>query len=167
MAQKSRKSVNESHVGSDPKAAAAVVGKNDFGVHEGDVAERNYASQETRRNDKGASIARSGTGERTAGVGANDSGPGSGSGGDIDVDADSLTGVADPHLKSVPQRPASPSAKREVFDPPIMDRQPARSATLDNDSSTSAADVNNETQHNNEAFKGDITADEASGNSSR
>lgn len=155
-------------VGSDPKASEKVVSDDDFGASEQDKMERRYASEETKRNDPGKSIAHSGTGPRDAGVGGNDSGPGSSSGGDMDAGGDALTGVADPHQHPPHQKPGNAGPTQQpVLDPPVVQNQPARSGALDNDSSTSSADVNNETEHDNEGFKGDVTADEASGNSSQ
>jgi hypothetical protein len=75
-------------VGSDPKAAAKVGGKGDFGVPEtGRERDRAYVSQETKSQDPGGSPAHSsGEAERVTGVGGNDSGVGSSSGGDVDTD---------------------------------------------------------------------------------
>jgi len=75
-------------VGSDPEAARKFAGKNDFGVPEsGSERDRNYVSQETKANDRGAMQPRSeGEGTRVSGVGARESGPGSSSGGDVDTD---------------------------------------------------------------------------------
>src|SRR5688572_19551720 len=61
-------------VGSDPKAAAKVGGKGDFGVPEtGRERDRAYVSQETKSQDPGALPGHSsGEGQRVAGVGGND-----------------------------------------------------------------------------------------------
>ena len=159
---------NTSKVGSDASAADQASGEGDFGVNPNDKVERTYASSATEHQDPGKAQPRSGTGDRTAGVGGDDVGRGSSSGGDVDVGNDALTGVADPAQHRVPQESSGgDAADRPVLDPPVVASDPARAGTLDNDSSTSAAGVNNETQHDNEAFKGDITSDEASGNSSR
>ena len=158
---------DQSKVGSDPAAADAAVGKKDFGVHEDDVVERTYVSEETKRSDPGKAVERSGTGPRDSGVGANDSGPGSGSGGDIDVGGTALTGVADPNQHPPHGKSPAATGPRETLDPPVIDNDPARAGTLDNDSSTSAADVTNETQRDGNANKSDLTADEAGGNSSK
>ncbi len=155
-------------VGSDADAADAASGSGDFGVDPTDRIERTHASASTEQRDPGKAQPRSGTGPRTSGVGGDDVGRGSSSGGDVDVGNDALTGVADPHQHSVRQGTSGGDpADRPVLDPPVVHSDPARAGTLDNASSTSADGMNNETQHDNQAFKGDITSDEASGNSSR
>ena len=147
-------------------------GPRDFGVPAGgdqlDRNEREYVSQDARKQDPGHGTTRSYDNERTSGAGGNDSGRGSSSGGDVETGADALTGVADPnqhapHQKQTAVRPED----RPMLDTPVIAADPARSGTLDNDSSTSAADVNNETQHGDDSFKGDLTMDEATGNSSK
>ena len=154
--------------GSHPEKTDQLVSDKDFGAAETDVTERNYVSEETKRNDPGKSTARSGTGPRTSGVGGNDSGPGSSSGGDVDVGNNSLVGIGDPHQQTVSSPRSEPSPVAEPLPRgSVMPADPTRAGALDNDSSTSAADVNNETEHGDPAFKGDITADEATGNSSR
>lgn len=156
-------------VGSDPGAATNVVGKRDFGALEDDRIERSYASQETRRQDKGGGVAHSGSGLRTSGVGGNESGRGASSGGDMDADDSALIGIGDVNLNP-PRRqpqPLVPASQRPTLDPPAVDlRNPSRSGELDNDSSTSAADVENETADPRPGFEGDITPDEATGQSS-
>lgn len=156
-------------VGSDPEAAGKVVSENDFGAREDDPVERHYVSSETRRQDKGGGVAHSGTGTRTSGVGGNDSGRGSSSGGDVDADDAALIGLGDPNVNP-PRRQAQKSvgaADRPVLDPPAVDlSDPARTGDLDNASSTSADDVTNETVDTRPGFEGDITADEATGQSS-
>jgi hypothetical protein len=78
---------NRGKVGSDPQAARKVGGKGDFGAPENDPIERDYASQETKHADPGASPQRiPDRTDRVSGVGSNVGGPGSGSGGDIDTD---------------------------------------------------------------------------------
>jgi hypothetical protein len=89
MATQRKKSAtkNRGKVGSDPQAAHNFGGKGDFGAPENDLIERDYASQETKHADLGASVQR--IPERTdrqSGVGSNVAGPGSGSGGDLDTD---------------------------------------------------------------------------------
>ena len=158
----------EDKVGSSPEAADAVVKEDDFGVHESDRTEREYASQQTRREDKGAGVERSGTGSRDSGVGGNDSGPGSSSGGDIDVGGTALTGVGDKNTQApVGEQQQTELPDRKPLDPPVINDDPARAGHTDSDASTSAADVTNETHRDGNAFKGDVTADEASGNSSK
>ena len=157
----------EDKVGSNPEAANDVVKDGDFGVHEDDRVEREYASKQTRREDKGAGVERSGTGPRDSGVGGNDSGPGSSSGGDLDVGGDALTGVGDPNRQPVESKPNTEPVDRKPLDPPVIDNDPARAGHTDSDASTSAADVTNETHRDGNAFKADVTADEASGNSSK
>src|SRR5687767_5564799 len=121
-------------VGSDPRAAAKVIGKGDFGAHEDDRIEREYVSEETRRNDPGGGTARSGTGTRTSGVGGNESGRGSSSGGDIDADDEALIGIGDKNLNP-PHRPVHrsiPASQRPILDPPAVDlTDPTRSGELD------------------------------------
>ena len=154
-------------VGSDPDAAGKVVAQHDFGAPEGDPIEREYASREARRQDKGGGVAHSGE-DRMSGVGGNESGRGSSSGGDIDSDDAALVGIGDPHLhppQGQPQ-PSIPASRRPTLDPPALDlRNPARTGDLDNESSTSADDVTNETIDPIPGFEGDITADEATGQS--
>ena len=150
-------------VGSSPEDAAHMIGKGDFGVHESDVVERNYVSEETKRNDPGGGVARSGTGPRDSGVGGDDAGRGSSSG--FDVDNDSLVGIGDPNKKTPvsPQTAAKPG-ERPVLEQPAVDlSNPTRAGALDNDSSTSADDANNETMQTGNSFKGDVTSDEAAG----
>ena len=151
-------------VGSDPEAARQFVGKRDFGAPEDDRAEREYVSNETRRNDPGGGIAHSGSGDRTSGVGGNESGRGSSSGGDMDADDAALIGFGDPNLNP-PRRqpqPSIPASQRPPIDPPVVDlSNPTRAGELDSEASTSAADVNND--EDAPGFEGDITADEATG----
>jgi hypothetical protein len=78
-------------VGSNPRAARSIGGKNDFGVSAGDPThrqERLYVSEETKHSDPGGTQPRSSTltGNRVAGAGGPDAGPGSSSGGDLDTD---------------------------------------------------------------------------------
>ena len=81
--------------GSSAADAAALSGKSDFGIHERDVAERTYTSENTKAADHGSTQANSyeHTGNRQSGAGARDSGPGSASAGDIDTDFVGLGGV--------------------------------------------------------------------------
>lgn len=73
--------------GSDPRAAARIGGKGDFGVPESDVPERTYTSENTKASDPGASHPRAGSDEgRVSGVGGTAVGRGASSGGDVDVD---------------------------------------------------------------------------------
>lgn len=74
-------------VGSDSKAAQALGGQGDFGVHENDTRGREYTSANTRASDPGAAQPHAGEGEnRVSGVGGNASGVGASSGGDLDTD---------------------------------------------------------------------------------
>jgi hypothetical protein len=74
-------------VGSESEAARKVGGKGDFGVPESDTIGRAYTSANTRASDPGAAQPHAGDDEgRVSGVGSNQSGPGSGSGGDLDTD---------------------------------------------------------------------------------
>jgi hypothetical protein len=155
-------------VGSDPDAARTVAGEGDFGIHADDRTERNYASQQTKKQDPGHGTQRSHDNLRTSGVGGNDSGRGSSSGGDVDTGADALIGLGDPHNTAPPQpRTAVDPADRPVLDNPVVNPDPARAGTLDNGSSTSADGMNNETLHHDDSFRGDVTMDEAAGNSSK
>lgn len=81
--------------GSSAADAAALSGKGDFGVHENDVVERTYTSENTKAADHGHGQPHSyeHTGVRQSGAGARDSGPGSASAGDIDTDFVGLGGV--------------------------------------------------------------------------
>ncbi|MFT3788178.1 MAG: hypothetical protein QM770_18745 [Tepidisphaeraceae bacterium] len=77
--------------GSNIEDAKAVGGKGDFGAHESDAAEREYASRAARNQDKGAQPREAGhptpgDGNRTSGVGMPAGGVGSASGGDLDSD---------------------------------------------------------------------------------
>ncbi|MDB5327667.1 MAG: hypothetical protein JWM57_3236 [Phycisphaerales bacterium] len=91
----SSKSKQDLKPGSSAADAAALSGKGDFGIHEKDVAERTYTSENTRAADHGHAQANSyeHTGNRQSGAGARDNGPGSASGGDIDPDFVGLGGV--------------------------------------------------------------------------
>lgn len=155
-------------VGSDPRAAGKIISKKDFGAPEDDRIERSYVSQETHRQDKGGAVAHSGSNLRTSGVGGNESGRGASSGGDMDADDAAMIGIGDPNMnprRRQPQ-PLIPASQRPQLNPPAVDlRNPARSGELDNDSSTSAADVENETVDPRPGFEGDITPDEATGQS--
>ena len=72
--------------GSNAADAAKVGGKGDFGVHESDVAERTYTSENTKAAERGVAQPNSYEHRQTrqSGAGGHDSGPGSSSGGDID-----------------------------------------------------------------------------------
>ena len=165
MAQdKKSSSVRNGKIGSNAAAAESVVSDEDFGIEEEDVQAREYASERTLRDDPGKGVERSGAGLRTSGVGGNESGRGCSSGGDIDAGDDALIGIGDPHLhppQSTPSGEATDDEQRNL-DQPVIPRQPTRGGARDNDSSTSAADVNNEV-HQDDSFKGDVTTDEATG----
>ena len=155
---------SKNKVGSSNAAAGKVVNENDFGAHESDVTERNYVSEETKVNDKGGGIERSGFESRTSGVGGNEGGRGNSSGGDADVDDAQLVGIGDPDKMSPkPRQTAAKPGERPVLNPPVVAPDPTGGGVHDNASSTSAADVNNETQQTGNSFKGDVTADEATG----
>ena len=86
MASENKHDINKLKPGSSAADAAKVGGKADFGVPEGDRAEREYTSENTRRADPGAAPAMSNEnrqGNRTSGAGGNASGRGSSSGGDM------------------------------------------------------------------------------------
>jgi hypothetical protein len=140
---------------------------NDFGIKAGDATAAQYASSSTLHQDPGHAVERSGTGERTSGVGGNDSGRGSSSGGDIDTGADALVGLGDPSNESPTEtQTIGRPEDRPTLDKPITAQDPVP-GHLQSDSSTSADGINNETKHTNEGFKGDVTMDEAAGNSSK
>jgi len=91
--------------GSESAEAKNVGGKGDFGVPAGSgpSRERDYVTENTKRADPGAAVARSGDidggdGVRTTGAGGAATGDGSSSGGDIDTDVigvGSGTGIAE------------------------------------------------------------------------
>lgn len=94
MATQSPKSKQDLKPGSSAADAAALSGKSDFGVHENDVVERTYTSENTKMADHGAAqkMDYEDTGVRDHGAGGRDSGPGSSSGGDVDTDFIGLDG---------------------------------------------------------------------------
>lgn len=156
-------------VGSDPAATRQVVGDDDFGVAADEQSpKRQSVSDETRTQDPGKAHERSGTGERTSGVGGPDAGRGSSSGGDVETGPQALVGIGDPHQHpphgSVEQMQSPVDPKdRPPLERPIIDRDPARAGHRDSPSSDSAADVQNEAHSDDDAFRGDLTADEAGG----
>ena len=85
--------------GSNPDDAKAISGTGDFGVHEKDVAERSYASENTKASDPGSAQVNSYEHRRTrqSGAGGKDNGPGSASGGDVD---ESFVGIGGSSLAS-------------------------------------------------------------------
>jgi len=174
-------------VGSNRKAAEGFAGAGDFGAEESDLAERQYVSAGTKSRDKGGFPGHStGEGQRTSGVGANDSGPGSGSGGDLDTDilgvGDGGTGIAASGGTDRTQGPdmtergtdtfasGKPSRGKSSIDPRRRER--VKGTTFDRsgeDTSTTAAQgaasVNAPRARDEygDAFRGEISADEASG----
>ena len=146
----------DDHPGSNPEDAK--ISDGDFGAKATDRVEREYVSQEIRSEDIGHETARAGTQGRQAGVGGNDSGPGSSSGGEFDPQIDG--GVARQVGHAAESQPTEKVPPAE--ETPVINRNPQAAP-----SSTSAGDITNETQHDNNAFKGDLTDDEAAGNSSR
>jgi len=177
-------------VGTDPQAAKNFGGKGDFGVHESDRIERDYASRATKSQDKGGPPAHAtGEGQRVSGVGANNSGPGSGSGGDLDLDVIGVgtdgTGLATSGNIHEPAGPDDSDGSSDVFgaakprdqkSQPDQDRRnrqsPQPAGTTVNrsggDASTTgdgqgAAAVTNPMAENNDASAGEISLDEAAG----
>ncbi len=92
MSARKRSSTGGKKARSTPVSAQSGAGKGDFGVPASGPhsAERDYVSQNTRRNDPGGALPRAGEDgeddDRTVGAGGNASGVGSSSGGDLDTD---------------------------------------------------------------------------------
>ena len=136
----------------------------DFGVpSEPASAERDYAAETVKQHSKNSFPPHAGSaGTRTAGVGGNASGRGSSSGGDVDTGADALAGLTDDHANPVKDPPtaAAPSAQK-VLAPGAA--QPLDAAgDVNFDGNTGAGNVNNPVR-DDDAFAGEITAEEATG----
>ena len=84
----------------------------------------------------------------------------------MDVDDAALIGIGDRnrHTPHNQPHPSIPASQRPTLQTPAVDlRNPSRAGELDNESSTSAANVNNETVDTAPGFEGDVPADEATG----
>lgn len=167
------------HPGSSAEDAKAVGGKGDFGVPEGDVAERTYTSVNTKRSDPGAAPVRSGSdGSRTSGVGGYNSGVGSSSGGDLDTDIvgvgtgggvaasgkiheppgpDDATGTSSDFASGAGSGGADPSAPPQWVQGSTV--QPADDRTA----GSQGADAASHPEPGDDAFAGEISSDEATG----
>lgn len=172
-------------VGSDPKAAAKVGGKGDFGVPEtGRERDRAYVSQETKAHDKGGMPGHnSGEGQRVAGVGGNDSGVGSSSGGDVDTDIIGLGQGGSTVSQSGPDDrregkdmvsgdgPGFGTNERRENQPAPTDQPPpgafVQYAREDDESTTGdgqgAAAVTNPDAQDDDSFMGELSIDDATG----
>jgi len=165
-------------VGSSPDAARNFGSDKDFGAKEDDRVERDYASKSIRSQDPGAQPGRStGDGQRTAGVGANDSGPGSGSGGDLDTDIIGVgtggSGVATSgkiHDPSGPDDAQQTSQRKDrviehgvskAVEGTTFDRSPGDASTIGEGDGAGA--VTNAVAGNDDASVGEISNDEAAG----
>ena len=170
-------------VGSEPEAAKKVGGKGDFGVSESDTIGRAYTSANTRASDRGAAQPHSGSEEgRVSGVGSNASGPGSGSGGDIDTDivgVGSGTGISQNAAGDPPGPDDSTGSAREFASgPPTKNFKGPKAgkvegSTVDRsggDIETTAegrgAQAASRADRDDDAFAGEISMDEASGQDS-
>jgi hypothetical protein len=175
-----KKRTKDVHPGSSIEDARAVGGKGDFGVPEGEVAERTYTSMNTKRSDPGAAPMRSGLdGSRTSGVGGNSSGPGSSSGGDLDTDIVGVgtggSGVAASGKIHEPPGPddatgtsgdvasGAPSKGAKRSPPP----GPVRGSTVqlpdDRTVGAQGADAASHPEPDDDAFVGEVSSDEATG----
>jgi hypothetical protein len=171
-------------VGSDPDAASAVGGKGDFGAREGDRVNRQYASQTTKNQDPGAGANHAGTdGDRTSGVGGNESGVGSSSGGDLDTDVvgvgtgtglsqsgpderldgpDITTGTSADFASGKPAEGRNQSSNRvQRVQGTTFSRD--RDVSTGGDAQSSAAVTNPNAHSDDDSFVGEISDDEASG----
>jgi hypothetical protein len=170
-------------VGSEPQAAKNLGGQGDFGVPEGDTTGRAYTSANTRASDPGAAQAHAGDDEgRVAGVGSNASGPGSGSGGDLDTDiigigtgaGVSQSGAGDPpgpddatdptrDFASGPPTKNFKGAKAGKVEGSTVDRT---GGDIETTASGRGAQAISRADPDNNAFAGEISMDEASGQDS-
>ena len=176
---KKKKKPEVLHPGSSADDAKAVGGKGDFGVPESNVPERTYTSKNTKMSDPGNAVTRSGTdGSRTSGVGGNKSGDGSSSGGDVDpqivgvgtgggVSAsgkiheppgpDDATGSSQDFASGPPGKGANPQEKRQSVKGSTV--QPPDEATI----GPQGADAAPHTEGESDAFSGEVSSREASG----
>jgi hypothetical protein len=170
-------------VGSDPQATKKVGGKGDFGVPEDDTIARAYTSANTRASDPGAAQPHAGDDEgRVSGVGSNQSGPGSGSGGDLDTDIVGVgtgTGLAQNEANDPPGPDDSTGSAREFASgPPTKNYKGPKAgkvegSTVDKtggDIETTAsgrgAQAISRSDPDDNAFAGEVSMDEASGQDS-
>jgi hypothetical protein len=151
---------DEPKVGSSDEAAKQIGGDGDFGAPADDQVERAYAAKTVQQHEPGEKEMRShGEGTRTAGVGGNSSGRASSSGGDVDAGDDSLIGLGDPNKTATPADNPPEHAKTQ----PIIDGSTVRpTPDVEHDGNTGAANVNNPAR-NDDAFAGEITPGEATG----
>jgi hypothetical protein len=144
------------HPGSSTQDAKAVGGKGDFGVPEGDVLERTYTSQNTKRSDRGGVPPRSGDDDsRVSGAGGSNSGPGSSSGGDVDLDLSLYTtgGTDAPPVRQTKKAPAkSPALRGSTVQPPD-----------EISTGPQGADAASRPEEGDDSFVGEVSSDEASG----
>jgi hypothetical protein len=170
-------------VGSESEAAKNMGGKGDFGVSEGDTIERSYTSANTRASDPGAAQPHAGSNEgRVSGVGSNASGPGSGSGGDLDTDIVGVgtgRGLAQNEANDPPGPDDSTGSPREFASgPPTKNRKGPKAgkvegSTVDRtggDIETTAsgrgAQAESRPDPVDNAYAGEVSMDEASGQDS-
>ena len=184
---------NSSHdkPGSDPKSLKNIGGKNDFGAKADDRIDREYVSKNTKAADPGTAHPHAGTQSRTAGVGSNDTGVGSGSGGDLDTDIIGIgsgSGIAaSGKVKSPPGPDDSDGTSNEFASgPPAKGEVPRSTGKIGGKSRVEGSTVDRsggdvETtasgrgadaatgaeQFGDDSFKGEISTDEATGQSSQ
>jgi hypothetical protein len=141
--------------GSSAEDAAKVGGKGDFGVPESDVVGRTYTSRNTKASDPGAAQPHGGEdGNRTTGVGGTGSGVGASSGGDLDTD---FVGIRnDPPPQGHPDLKARPERVKGTTHQ-LPDEQ-----TLEG-----GADDASLAEGDSDAFSGEISSGEASGQDNR
>ena len=132
----------------------------EFGAHESDVTAREYAAKTVEQHEPGEAEMRSGgAGVRDEGVGGNAGGRGSSSGGDAQAGDDSLIGLGDPNKSVGPDdNPPEHADRRQTVHGSTV-RPPS---DVNSDGNTGAANVNNLDREDN-AFAGEITPGEASG----
>jgi hypothetical protein len=175
--------------GSDPEAARRVGGKGDFGVSADEEPERSYVSQNTKASDRGAAQPHAGSaGGRVAGVGGHDSGPGSSSGGDIDTDVVGVGTGRGLSASGPSQRPPGPDdshgtsedfasgkpgeGKNQTNVHKIGGSKTGKGSTVqgatETDSGATGADAaNNPGARGDDAFTGEVSSGEATGQDSR
>ncbi len=136
----------------------------DFGVpSEPASPDRKYASETVKQHSKGGFPKHAGeAGTRVAGVGGNASGRGSSSGGDVDTGADALAGLTDHHADPEPDAPTAAAASARKPLPPGAAQPLDAAGDVNFDGNTGAGNVNNPAR-DDDAFAGEITAEEATG----
>ena len=183
-----RKANKPGKVGSDPEAARHVSGRGDFGipVDKGPTPDRDYVSGNTKASDRGAAQPRSSEfeGNRTHGAGGIASGDGSSSGGDLDPDIIGVgtgSGVSASGPDDRPGVETDGSTRGRASGPPAAGenqpdtQRPEEAGTeyrsiakamaqggVDSEASGQGADaVNNPHEGGDDAFAGEVSADEA------